>query len=151
MLRHAVRHRQDFTLLCIALSAKQGQLTEAMVEQVSLALKRAIRQTDTLARTGAAEFTITTASLDAQASRGFGERLCRLVTSSVSDPDKSAPIIAACGLVSVAEFPGAQANVPPALHDLWDAARRRCMAGLHAGVSGAVGAAEESSLKNQAG
>jgi PleD family two-component response regulator len=147
MLRHALRHRQDFTLLCIALASARGALPETVLEQVSLALKRTIRQTDTLAHTGAAEFAITTASLDAQASRGFAERLCRLVAAAGADSDKTLAPIAACGVVSVAEFPGRGEAATPALHDLWDAARRRALAGLRAGKSGAVGAEEELALK----
>jgi PleD family two-component response regulator len=148
MLRHAVRHRQDFTLLCIAVAGHAGKLPATMLDQISLVLKRTIRQTDTLARTGAAEFTITTASLDAQASRGFGERLCRLVMAAGADSDKPVALIAACGLVSVAEFL-VDSMTPPALHDLWDVARRRCMASLRAGLPGPVGAAEEATLPKE--
>jgi PleD family two-component response regulator len=139
MLRHAVRHRQDFTLLCLTLAARDGDMPESVLEAVSLALKRTIRQTDTLARTGAAEFTITTASLDTQASRGFGDRLCRLAVQVGTEVNGSSSLVAACGLVSVEEFPGGKA----VLHDLWDLARRRGMLGVLQGKTGAIGAAEE--------
>ncbi|MBK4734049.1 response regulator [Noviherbaspirillum pedocola] len=146
MLRHTVRHRQDFTLLCLALAATGGDMPESVLEAVSLALKRTIRQTDTLARTGATEFTITTASLDAQASRGFGDRLCRLAVQVGAETDQSLGLIASCGVVSVEEFPGGRA----VLHDLWDLARRRCLVGLGKSRSGAVGATEELALKSNA-
>jgi PleD family two-component response regulator len=155
MLRHALRHRQDFTLLCIAFASGDGAqgamaLPGKLLDEVSLVLKRTIRQTDTLARTGAAEFTITTASLDEQAARGFAERLCRLATALQSDSDKPGAVIASCGVVSVAEFQGSQPHLAPALHDLWDAARRRSLTGLRRRISGAVGAAEEVSLSKNA-
>lgn len=139
MLRHAVRHRQDFTLLCLSLAARDGDMPESVLEAVSLGLKRTIRQTDTLARTGAAEFTITTASLDTQASRGFGDRLCRLAVQVGAEMNGSSALVAACGVVSVEEFPGGKS----VLHDLWDLARRRGMAGVLQGRTGAIGAAEE--------
>lgn len=139
MLRHAVRHRQDFTLLCLALAAQGGDMPESVLAAVSLALKRTIRQTDTLARTGPSEFAITTASLDTQASRGFGDRLCRLAVQVGAETDRSCALVAACGLVSVEEFPGGKA----VLHDLWDLARRRGMIGLLQGRTGAIGAAEQ--------
>ena len=132
LLAHAIRRKEDLALLSLAIDSKAVQS-----DQVLAAFRRAIRQTDLLACTGNKEFSVASASLDAAASRAFAGRLC--------DAASAVPGIGGgavcCGVATLVD--GA---AEPALHELWDAARRRSQAGRGRGCSGVIGAAEESAF-----
>jgi PleD family two-component response regulator len=144
LLAHAVRHKEELALLSLSVDAG-----DAGSDRMLSGLRRAIRQTDLLACTGADEFTIVTSSVGDAAARGFAGRLCdaaRAVLGAGRGGKADAAI--RCGYATLADTPANQATAP-ALHELWDAARRRSRAGVERGCSGAVGAAEESASIGQ--
>ena len=142
LFAQAVRHGRDFALLNLA-AGPGATLHAGMAERI----RQAIRQTDILACTGPAEFTIATTSLGAVAARSFAERLCAAARHALV-PDDVAALegVVCCGIAALAE-PGP--NRPVVLHALWAAARRRCQAGLKHGQPGPIGSAEESALDNK--
>jgi two-component system cell cycle response regulator len=140
LLVHAVRHQEEFALLSLCIN-DGGAGSDRMLS----GLRRAIRQTDLLACTGADEFTIVTSSLDAAAARAFAERLCE-AARAVPGADADAAI--RCGFATLTDV-SVKPGVAPGLHELWDAARRRSQAGVKHGCSGAGGAAEESASISQ--
>jgi GGDEF domain-containing protein len=144
LLVHAVRHQEEFALLSLSISAG-----DAGSDRMLSGLRRAIRQTDLLACTGADEFTIVTSSLDAAAALAFAERLCE-AARAVPGVERGANADAAirCGFATLADA-STKPGVAPGLHELWDAARRRSQAGVEHGCSGAGGAAEESASISQ--
>jgi two-component system cell cycle response regulator len=134
LLAHAIRRKEELALLSISITL---DASAAPSEEVLAGLRRTIRQTDLLACTGANEFSVATASLDAAASRAFAGRLC---DAARAVPGAGVAAIC-CGVATLAD-----SAAEPALHELWDAARRRSQAGRARGCSGAVGAAEESAF-----
>jgi two-component system cell cycle response regulator len=132
LLAHAIRRKEDLALLSLSIDTSAAQL-----DQVLAGLRRAIRQTDLLACTGNNEFSVATASLDAAASRAFAGRLCDAARAVSGDGSSTV----CCGVATLAD-----SAAEPALHELWDAARRRSQAGRARGRSGAIGAAEESAF-----
>lgn len=144
LLAHALRHQQELALLSLPVAGDA-----ALSDRMLAGLQQAIRQTDLLACTGAAEFSIATASLGAAAARAFADRLCD-AASAVRAGEKGAGIAVpqCCGVATLGDL-SAGAGSLPTLHELWDAARRRCQAGLVRGCVGAIGAAEESAFTNK--
>ena len=132
LLAHAIRRKEDLALLSLSVDG-----SAARSDQVLGALRRAIRQTDLLSCTGDNEFSIATSSLDAAAFRAFAGRLC---DAARTVPGAGSGAVC-CGVATLAD-----SATEPALHELWDAARRRSQAGRARGRSGAIGAAEESAF-----
>jgi len=144
LLAHAVRHQEELALLSLAVNAG-----DARSDRMLSGLRRAIRQTDLLACTGADEFTVVTSSLDAAAARAFAGRLCDAARAELgTEHGANADATIRCGFATLADA-AAKPAAAPALHELWDAARRRSRAGMERGCSGAVGAAEESAFIGQ--
>jgi len=138
LLAHALRHRQNLALLSLAVGADRAPPTALPAE-----LMRAIRQTDLLACTGAGEFTVASASLDAVAARRFAERLCDAARAVLAaDRGGAAAAHVCCGVATVAELTVDPAAAP-SLHALWDMARWRGQTGFARGSAGAIGAQEE--------
>ena len=140
LLAHALRHQQRFALLSLSFTSDT-----TVSDPVRAGLKQAIRQTDLLACTGAGEFSICSAGLDAASARGFAERLCNAARAALAAESRAAAAIVCCGFATLADGAGNAAALP-ALHELWDDARRRGRKGIAQGKAGAIGAAEESAF-----
>ena len=141
LLAHALQHQQNLALLSLSI-AGDASVSERMLS----GLQRAIRQTDLLACTGAAEFTVASAGLDATAAHRFAERLCEAArVVQATEPGSNAAATICCGVATLGEAAAGPATAP-ALHELWDGARRRGQAGRVRAVNGTVGAAEESAF-----
>ena len=122
LLGRALRHQQAFALLSLSISDHTG------ISDGDLAgrLRQAIRQTDLLACTATAEFSIATSGLDAAAARGFAERLCAAARQAlVANDSAGAGVVVCCGTASLSEASTDLAATTPSLHELWDAARRK--------------------------
>jgi two-component system cell cycle response regulator len=144
LLVNALRHPQDLALL--SLSAGGGA---ALSDALLAGLARTIRQTDLLACTGAGEFSVASAGLDAAAGRRFAQRLCDAARAVLAaDRGAAATDKVCCGVATLAEM-SADPAAAPSLHALWDAARRRCRAGMARGCAGAIGAQEESAFAGE--
>lgn len=144
LLAHALRHRQELALLSLSVAGNGN-----MSDRVLPGLKRAIRQTDLLACTGVGEFSIATAGLDAAAARAFAERLCSTARAALVGGNGAASVgVVCCGFATLAGTAGS-ATAEPALHELWDAARRRGRAGIGHGLASVIGAAEETAFTGE--
>jgi PleD family two-component response regulator len=143
MLRHAVHREHGFALLSFSIASDEGSAPVEVRDQVCRTLKQTIRQTDLMARTGSADFTIVVVKLDTAATRAFARRLCRAVSQMlVSTGGASSSIRACCGIATLGEDGNTQ-DATPSLHELLDASRSRSVAGLARKQSMAVGAEEE--------
>ena len=143
MHRHAVRREHNLALISVSIGFGAGPAPVEVRDQVCWTLKQTIRQTDLMARTGSADFTIVMVGLDTAATRAFAARLCRAVSAMlVSTDGASSPIRACCGIATLNENRHTL-DATPSLHELWDASRRRSIAGLGRKQSMAFGAEEE--------
>ena len=137
---HALRRQENFALLSLSISGDAS-----LAGCILSGLKQAIRQTDLLACTGFAEYSVASAGLDAAAAHCFAQRLCdaaRVVQAAETDADGTVALC--CGVAAIGDTAAA-----PSLHALWDAARRRGQAGKARAVQGAVGQAEESAFSDK--
>lgn len=139
-LGYAIRQQENFALLSMRLALPDGADLAGLRRDTEAMLRQILRQTDAVARTGSADFTIVTSNVEPASLSGFSNRLCRAAAEAVAERH-GAGVVVCCGTASLAEFAGGQ---PPSLHELWDAARRRAIAGLAGGKSGVVGREEES-------
>lgn len=139
-LGYAIRQQENFALLSLCLGLPDGVDHVGLRRDMEAMLRQILRQTDAVARTGAADFTIVTSNVEPAALPGFASRLCRAATEAATDRHGAGTVVC-CGTASLAEYAGAQ---PPSLHELWDVARRRGIAGLGSGKSGVFGREEES-------
>lgn len=141
-LGYAIRQQENFALLSLCLALPDGVDHAGLQRDMEIVLRQILRQTDAVARTGSADFTIVTSNVEPASLSGFASRLCR-AAAEVAAKRHGAGMVVCCGTASLAEYAGVQ---PPSLHELWDAARRRAIAGLSSGKSGAVGREEESAV-----
>lgn len=145
MLAYAVQHRKSFVLLniCIETAGAPGlnRLPDgAAIDAIAALLQRTVRQTDCVARTGDAEFTLATNGIDAEAAQGFAQRICAAIGHAQLRDGESMTLIASCGLSYLGEDGGATAELPM----LRETAQRRARLGVRRGVSGVVSARDES-------
>jgi two-component system cell cycle response regulator len=141
LFAHALRRQESFALLNLAIPGHAGS-----AERILAGLKPAIRQTDLLACTGASEFTVASTGLDSAAARSFAGRLCDAARAvQAGEGGASGAGVICCGVATLADGAASPATAP-ALHELWDAARRRSQAGQARAFQGAVGPMEESAF-----
>ena len=120
---------------------------ESVVNAIGQLLQATVRQSDSVAKTGDAEFTLATGSVNFDSARNFAERLCRAIANANLTKDDQETIVASCGLVSLCQSLGGPSCPEPTLNALWDIAHRRGALGLRHGVSGVVAAEEEAALQ----
>jgi two-component system cell cycle response regulator len=145
MLTYAVRHGKNFVLLSICIGLKHTEPQDAtvpppvnIINVIGQLLQSTVRQTDSVAKTGEAEFTVATSSVNLDSARNFAERICRAIANANLIKDDQISIIASCGLVSLCgQRNGASTDIPT-LNALWDIAYRRGSLGLQHGISGVV-------------
>jgi PleD family two-component response regulator len=159
MLTYAIRHSKNFVLfnMCVGLkrNAAAGHpmpvLSASIVNAIGQLLHGTVRQTDSVAKTGDAEFTLVSGSINFESARNFAERLCRAIANASLAKEEQMLLIASCGLVSLYEFNGNGAVPAPTLNALWDIARQRALLGLRQGISGVVSASEEADFLQRTG
>lgn len=144
-LGFAVRQQENFTVLSLALENPAGAAAErgALCQRIADMLGQTIRQSDAVARTGKADFTIATGNLEPAAVPVFADRLYRAAVQVLApQPGAGAGAHVSCAYASLEDY--RKAEQPPVLHQIWDAARRRAHAGLVSHRSGVIGPDEES-------
>lgn len=153
MLANAIQHKRNFVLLNICIGCRQPGPEGAMlpppasvINAVGLLLQGAVRQTDSVANTGRAEFMLATGGISFSSARNFAERLCQAIASTNLLKDAQLSLTASCGLASLCE-PDTDASSTPTLTALWNAAHRRGILGLHSGRSGVISSEEETALQ----
>ncbi|MBS0307522.1 MAG: response regulator, partial [Proteobacteria bacterium] len=112
------------------------------VSAIGQLLQRTIRQTDRVAQTGEAEFTLATGSIHFDAARNFAQRICRAIANANMVKDDQMAFIACCGVASLSEH-SVDSFAEPTVLSLQDDARRRAAIGLSLAATGVVGAEEE--------
>jgi diguanylate cyclase (GGDEF)-like protein len=153
LLTDAVQNKRNFILLNVCVSFKQSEpKDEAMphsanvINAIGQLLQATVRQTDMVAKTGDAEFTLVTVSVNVDSARNFAERLCHAIASARLINDDRIAIMASCGVASLAEHAANPSSPAPTLNALWELAHRRSLLGLHRGISGVVGAEQETAM-----
>jgi len=145
----ALGNRKNFVVLNVMIGLRHAELDgralappAPVVYAVGQVLQRTIRQTDRVAQTGEAEFTLVTGSIHFDSARNFAQRICRAISNANMVRDEHMSFIASCGLVSLSEQYG-KIDVRPALPELKETARRRAQLGLNLATTGVVGLDEE--------
>jgi two-component system cell cycle response regulator len=156
MLSYALRHSKNFVLLnvCIGFRHTEPHADAVppplnIINVVGQLLQNTVRQTDIVAKTGEAEFTVATGSVNLDSARNFGQRICRAIASANLIKNEPISIVASCGLVSLCEHINGIPPDVPTLNALWDIAYRRGFLGLQHGISGVVDANIETDLQRQ--
>ncbi len=133
----ALQRGKNFALLQIAVDAVPSAAGRAALEAIGALLQRIVRQTDCVARSGTAEFTLATHGIDADAARAFAQRICTAVAGM--RPSDGRAVAVGCGVACLHEEGAADA----ALADLRAAAARRARQALRRGAAAVVGAADD--------
>ncbi len=153
MLDNAVKYRKNFVMLHVCVGLKHAGLEgypatppAFVVHALGQLLQSTIRQTDTVARTGEAEFTLATGTIHSDSARNFAQRICHAVANASLIKDEHIAFVASCGMVAWPEADG-HAGLAPLLPELRAVAKRRAALGMDHALSGVVGCEEEEAFK----
>lgn len=148
MHANAVRQEKNFVILHACIGLKHGELEgypvappSSIVSAIGQLLFRTVRQSDCVAQTGAAEFSVATGSIHFDSARNFAERVCRAISHANLIGASEMNLIASCGVVSVAEC-DEQIIDGDGLEQMRVIAHQRALLGLQHGVTGVIGSAE---------
>ncbi|RZI43010.1 response regulator [Herbaspirillum sp. HC18] len=151
LLAAAVANKRNFVVLDVRVGIRHVGLDgmaalppAAVVDAIGQLLQRTVRETDIVAKTGEAEFTVVTGSINFDAARIFGQRICRAIASAHLVNDGQMSFVASCGLVSLSDD-GMDAG-KASLQSLRDSASRRADIGLNHAATGLVGSEEEAAF-----
>lgn len=154
MLDNAVKYHKNFVMLHVCVGLKHAGLEGYpatppgfVVNALGQLLQSTIRQTDCVARTGEAEFTLATGTIHSDSARNFAQRICHAVANANLIKDERIAFVASCGMVAWPESDG-HAGVSPLLPDLRAIAKRRAALGMDHALSGVVGREEEEAFKH---
>lgn len=158
MLNTAIQQSKNFFILHICVGFRHSALAgspmrppSTVVSAIGQLLQRTIRQTDSVAQTGRAEFTLATGSVTFDSAHNFAQRLCNAIANANLVRDDRMTFIACCGLASLSEQDASGAAVRFQLSQLREIAHRRALYGLNNAITGVIGQQEESSIKNTGG
>lgn len=152
MLANAAKNRKNFVVLNVCVGLRHLNLDSStvsppvsVVDAIGQLLQRTVRQTDLVAKTGEAEFTLVTGSINFDSSRCFARRVCKAIVGAHLLRDEHMTFVASCGMVSISDD---NIDTDSATFDtLADMAHRRAMLGLLRAVNGVVGRTEEEVLQ----
>jgi two-component system cell cycle response regulator len=156
MLENAKRQGKNFVILNACISLKSQNMPHhtapplSVINAIGQLLQRTVRQTDCVAKTGLAEFTLATGNIHFDSARNFAQRVCGAVANANLIKGSDVSIVASCGMASLSEYgsnAGADA-VERGLNELRAIARRRALLGMDHVVSGVVGPEEEKAFLN---
>lgn len=155
LLANAVKNRKNFVVLnvcvglkCLSPDDAPAALPASVVDAVGQLLQRNVRQTDLVARTGEAEFTLATGSINFDAARYFARRVCKAIAGAQLALDARMSFIASCGVVSLSDD---DVDTHLTFDALAEIAHRRAMLGLNCAITGVVGRTEEEVLLRSKG
>jgi two-component system, cell cycle response regulator len=111
----------------------------AAVNAVGHILLRSVRQSDHVARTGDAEFTLVAENSSTDSTRCFAQRICKAIVSAPLIKLDRMSLVASCGLFSSSEEDGSGL----ALDEMLAAARRRARLASSRAIVGVVGKHDE--------
>lgn len=153
LFANAVRSKKNFVLLNVCVGLKHVGLEgvavsppEGIVDAIGQLLQRTVRQTDHVAKTGEAEFTLATGSINFDAARCFAQRVCRAIANAHLVKDERMSFIASCGLASLSDDSIDAERIT--LQEMHELAHQRALLGLNQAVTGVVGCAEEMAFRH---
>ncbi len=153
MLANAIRHNKNFVLLSVCLALRKNDSedaaatpSESVINAIGHLLQATVRQTDIVAKTGDAEFTLVTGSVNFDSARNFADRLCRAISNANLSKDDQETVTASCGLVSLCQHRETTSSSAPTLNALWEIAHRRGALGVRQGITGVVGTDQEAAF-----
>lgn len=153
LFANAVRSKKNFVLLNVCVGLKHVGLEgvavsppEGIVDAIGQLLQRTVRQTDHVAKTGEAEFTLATGSINFDAARCFAQRVCRAIANAQLVKDERMSFIASCGLASLSDDSIDAERIT--LQEMHELAHQRALLGLNQAVTGVVGCAEEMAFRH---
>lgn len=156
MRQAAIEHARNFVLLDVRVGLKHTGLEgipamppQTVVDAVGQLLQHTVRQSDCVAHTGDAEFTVVTGSIHADSAHNFARRICHAVANANLVKDKPMTFVASCGLVSWSEYSDLPADRQPSLQDLRERSHIRATMGLQHGLTGVVGPEEEAAFQHE--
>ncbi|HEY0845990.1 MAG TPA: response regulator [Noviherbaspirillum sp.] len=148
LLASAVKGKRNFVVLNVCVGIRHDELPDviaappvAVVHAIGQLLQQTIRQTDLVATSGEAEFTLATGAINFDAARRFAHRVSRAIAHAQLVNDKRMAFIASCGLASLSEgdIDASEVTLPLML----EVAHRRAILGLNRGITGVIGREEE--------
>ncbi|MGZ3238545.1 MAG: response regulator, partial [Burkholderiaceae bacterium] len=158
MLSNAIQQSKNFFILHICVGFRHSALAgspmrppSTVVSAIGQLLQRTIRQTDSVAQTGRAEFTLATGSVTFDSAHNFAQRLCNAIANANLVRDDRMTFIACCGLASLSEQNVNETPISSKLGLLREIAHRRAIYGLNHAITGVIGLEEESAIKNNGG
>jgi two-component system, cell cycle response regulator len=151
MLSNSIRQGKNFVMLnvCIGMRTEEQSVAPPsdVIAAIGQLLQRTVRQTDCVAQTGLAEFSLATGTIQFDAARAFAQRVCAAIGNANLVNQPGMLLTASCGLVALSEFGSDTTTMTTSLETLHQLARRRAAMGLKQGVSGVVGQEEEVALR----
>jgi PleD family two-component response regulator len=152
LLANAVKNKKNFVMLNIRIGLKQGVAgaadacpPAAVIDAIGQLLRRIVRESDRVAKTGNAEFTIATGSINFNAARSFAIRVCRAIANASLSQGQPMSFIGSCGVASLSDCGSDAASITVDM--IAGIARRRALFGLAHGVTGVIGPEEENSVQ----
>ncbi|WP_034348482.1 response regulator [Noviherbaspirillum massiliense] len=151
LLANAAKHKKNFVILNVSIGLKHvgheggiQQPPDAIIDAIGQLLRRTIRQTDHVAKTGEASYTLATGSINFDSARFFALRVCKAIANANLLKDDNVALVASCGLASLSD----SGSDPSAItfDAMNEAANRRAVLGMERAVTGVVGAEEEASF-----
>jgi two-component system cell cycle response regulator len=154
MLGQATQQGKNFFILHICVGVKHlglaGSASSApasVVNSIGQLLQKTVRQTDCLAKTGEAEFTLATGTVTFESAHNFAQRLCNVIGQVSLVKDDQMVFVASCGIVAMSEQGIDATTVPTSLAAMREVAHRRAVYGLNHAINGVIGFEEEKSFK----
>lgn len=154
MHANAVRQDKNFVILHVCIGLKHTELEgypvappPGITAAIGQLLFRTVRQSDCVAQTDVAEFSVATGSIHFDSARNFAERVCRAIAHANLIQAGEMNLIASCGVISVAESEQQRINGDE-LAQMCVIARQRAMLGLQHGITGVIGKAEADLLQH---
>lgn len=152
MLANAVKNRKNFVVLNVCVGLRHLNLDGATMslppglgDAIGQLLRRTVRQTDLVAKTGEAEFTLAAHSINFDSARYFARRVCRAIVDIHWLRDERISFVASCGMVSLSDD---KIDTESVTSDALAAmAHRRAVLGLRRAITGVVGRTEEAVLQ----
>jgi two-component system, cell cycle response regulator len=148
LLTNSIKSRKNFVILTVRIGLSRIEYEggtalppASVVVAIGQLLRRIVRQTDHVAQTGEAEFTLVSGNINFDAARGFAQRVCRAIAGADMVKDEHMSFIASCGLVSLSEDGLDTSRIT--LQSMHELAHRRALLGMDRAITGVVGWEEE--------
>lgn len=124
----------------VSLATYRAPAPASVLDAVGQLLAWSVRQSDCVAQTGAAQFTLVTASVPQAGMHDFANRVCNAIATAYLLDDEQMMFVASGGLVVATELADAAADPAAAVVALRTIAAQRASMGFERALSGVIGA-----------